>query len=132
MNTGDQAVRAVERLHGAIEGWYRGTIPQDGFDTEIADLLADGFRMVAPLGREVGRVGILRGLKAAYRSNPNIHIFIEDTETVTEFGPFAVVSYVERQTGARRTAQRNARRSTALVEVTDRARLLHLQETWIA
>ena len=78
------------------------------------------------------RVGILRGLRAAYRSNPSIHIFIEEVNTAAEFGSFALVTYVERQTGARGRSRTNTRRSTALVEVTDRARLVHLQETWIA
>ena len=45
---GDRAERAVVRLHGAIEGWYRGTLPEDAFDDEIAGPLTESFRMVAP------------------------------------------------------------------------------------
>ncbi|MEL6167347.1 MAG: hypothetical protein AAFR35_01560 [Pseudomonadota bacterium] len=126
------AVAEIVRVHKAIMDWITGRMPEAHFEDEIADHLDPAFRIVEPGGKIVARDAVLAGLRSFHGGNPDFRILIDEAEAFATSGRQVLVSYIERQTGAAKAARTNARRSTALVDVGAKVRLLHLHETWIA
>ena len=121
---------AEPRLHDAISAWIRGELPEDSFDTEIADALAPGFRIVEPDGAMLERETVVAGLRRGHGRNPEFRISIENAAIIAESAEFLIVTYLERQQGARLTASPdNTRRSTLVLLTGERLRHLFLQET---
>jgi len=128
---GTKAVTEVSRLHSAIEAWVTGRMPKDCFAAEIADHLAPEFRIVEPHGGLVHREALINGLWGGWGKNPAFRITIEACEVVEAQQDLVVVTYLERQTGAKLAKPTNARRSTCVFRVGDRAMHVFLHETWV-
>ena len=125
----------IERLHVVIAAWFRGEGERsdETFERDFTALLHPDFEIVEPSGRVLARAGIVAGIGAAWGTNPDFRIAIEDVRLLAAWPASAtcLATYVEAQSGARNTdPPSNRRRSTVLFE--DRGgRLIwrHLHET---
>ncbi|MHA3980296.1 hypothetical protein ACW9UR_21715 [Halovulum sp. GXIMD14794] len=126
---GDRAIAEIVRLHEAIVSWITGRMPEDRFAAEIAGPLAPAFTIVEPDGQIQTRDEVLKGLFDFHSGNPDFHIAIEAPRVVAERDGLVVVTYIERQSGAKRSAASNARQSTGIYEVGETVSHLFLQET---
>ena len=125
-------IREISRLHDAISSWIRGDLPESRFESDIADALAPGFRIVEPDGALLTRKDVVDGLRRGGGSNPDFRITIEAAEVISRNGGLSVATYVERQHGALRApTPANRRRSILVLEAGERFRHVFLQETWL-
>ena len=128
-----QAARAeIERLHAFIEGWFRGTMPLDTYAQGFANRLHAGFENIQPSGKVLTRAELLDPIREAHGANPAFRIEIRDVRLLGAWPEVNLIhaSYVEVQSGARNSADRNDRRSTVMFEA-PLGRLIwrHIQET---
>lgn len=122
----------IQRLNTFIESWFRGMEPKESFDEEFSERLHDKLEIVQPSGTVLTRIDLLDAIRPAHGMNPNFKIVVRDVRLLRAWPDANLIhaTYVESQFGARNSAPRNDRRSTALFEVKD-GRLIwrHLQET---
>ncbi len=126
----------VERLHQFIAFWFQGAQPAQelDFQGEFADQLAHDFINIQPSGQILTRSDLLDGIQQDYGANPDFGIQISDCELQWQNAEqtFALVTYLEHQTGAKNTTPAdNTRRSSVLFEVRSGLRplWLHIHET---
>lgn len=124
----------VVGLHRFFQEWYRGEIDAagEGF-SRMSDVLAEGFHLISPDGRLVGRSEILASVRRAHGSKPP-EFAIRTGECLFRAGSrrMGVVTYEEwHEEGS----ERRGRVSTAVFQ--DRAdapngvEWVHVHETWI-
>jgi len=130
-DTAGKVFQEISRMHGSIEGWVRGVLPEQAFEAEISGHIAPQFEIVEPNGQIVTRDQAMNGLFKFRGGNPGFRITIDEAEIVFSKDETVLARYVERQTGAKLAEATNARRATCLSEVGDRVRHLHLHETWL-
>jgi hypothetical protein len=130
------ALQEVIELHSFFEGWLGGTAP----DTEpvfarLEKALAEGFTMVTPDGRLLGRPEVTSWLRRAHGSKGGpapFRIAIADPALLFVRPPLVALGYVEEQSAAGTVTRR---RSTAFFEAIPvdpgRVQWLALHETWI-
>lgn len=124
----------VVGLHRFFQEWYRGEIDAagEGF-SRMSDVLAEGFHLISPDGRLVGRSEILASVRRAHGSkSPEFAIRTGECHFRAGSRRLGVVTYEEwHEEGG----ERRGRVSTAVFH--DRAdapngvEWVHVHETWV-
>ena len=133
MNTdkGHPCIEEVIEIEAFFADWIAGRLPKttDAF-ARFNDVLAEAFVLIGPDGREITRAALVDYFFTSHGADPTIERWVEDPQVRHATDTFCVVTYVEGQTGARRTAT-----STISVLFTPDAaasngvRWLHIHET---
>ena len=127
----------IVNLHDFIAGWFRGEIANsdDQFEMGFAGHLGAAFQNIQPAGKVLTRDDLINGIRKAHGANPDFRISIHDValREIFDAGTTILVTYLERQTGARATTPSdNNRLSTAVMQRDgDRLTWLHLHETLV-
>ena len=133
----------VRALHDFIAGWFRGDVARDAnlFEAAFSARLALAFVNIQPSGAILSRDSLIGAIRSGHGRNPDFRIVIEDCTLRQVTGKCAIVTYTERQFGARNTSPAdNARVSTVVFLLDDgdeqlderrfaRATWLHIHET---
>ncbi len=126
---------AVVGLHDFFTRWFAGEIARDPSEFwAIEGALAEDFTAVSPYGRELDRAATLAMINDAYGSGtggPRISIL--RCRVLAEFGPYAMVRYLEVQDFD--DGRHTERVSTAVLEdvptAPDGVRWHSVHETWL-
>ncbi|MGB0388742.1 MAG: DUF4440 domain-containing protein [Ardenticatenaceae bacterium] len=126
--------REIVELHEFFEQWFtgKGSGGAESF-ARVAGALGDGFVIIFPDGKLVGREALLAGLREGYGRRSNFRIWIKNVRLHHHEGEVAVATYEEWQES---TEGITARLSTVVFrEKAGNANQLewrHVHETWLA
>lgn len=125
----------IVALHRALAAWLSGAEARDDrvFETSIAGRLAPGFYNIQPAGTVLLRDDLLRQLRAGHSKSPGFAIRIRNVALRARLADgWLVATYEEYQRGARNSAARNGRLSTALLRPGEPSgEWLAVHETWL-
>ena len=90
--------KEIIELHQFFQGWFNGSISDDEkiFD-RLTRVLTEGFTIITPVGKLVGREKLISSLKSAYQSRKGLRIWIENVQILHTFGEITIASYEEWQ-----------------------------------
>ena len=108
----------VVAFHDFIAQWFRGEVEEDAllFDHHTKQKLAPDFINIQPLGLVLTREQLLDPIFQAHGVNPDFDISIREfcLMFVGKQDSFAVVRYIEDQSGARNTTPSNNSRISSV------------------
>ena len=123
----------IIRLHDFFTDWYQGKSERSALGPAFADVMHPDFQIIMPAGKLYTRQDVIDVIESGYGQNPDFQITIEEVDLIGSWPGLMMATYVERQEGARNSAEVNRRRSSVLLETGgDRLIWRHLQETWVS
>jgi hypothetical protein len=126
--------REIVALHDVFDAWLSGRAsPEPSAFAPIELALADGFSMVPPNGKRLGRADVIGWLAGAHGSRgADFRIWIEHAALIARHGGTAIFSYDECQHMNGTDTRRRATVVFALSpEPAGPLRWLAVHETWV-
>lgn len=126
--------REINELHEFFEGWLGGDLKPTAEEFQrLETVLADGFTLITPDGQCLERDPLLKSLRDAAGTRPQLRIRIEEPQLRQAGASLLVASYQEWQQEGRETRGRLStvvfRRRKALPNGLE---WTHVHETWKA
>ena len=109
----------VVEFHALLTAWFSGSVERETVWRALAETCPEGMRLIYPSGQRLDGAGFLRSIENRFATSPGFRAWIEDLEVLQSGPDFAVVAYVEAQTGATASDAENRRAAMALVGRTD-------------
>lgn len=132
MTTLEIVTREIVDLHDFFTAWFNGTANRDELEPKFLSRMHKDLMFIPPEGQMMTAGMLKAGFDRGYGSNPDFRIAIRDVDVRYERDNLVLATYTEWQRGAALSASaNNARVTTVLMELGDRLRWLHLQETWL-
>lgn len=124
-------VREVIETEAFFADWIAGRLPKtEAAFARFKDVLAEAFVLIGPDGSEISRAALLDYFFTSHGADPTITRWVDDARVRHETDTFCVVTFVEGQTGARRTATSNISvLFTPDADAPNGVRWLHIHET---
>jgi len=130
MDPGHPATTFVHAFHADLTRWFSGTGDREVVWSRLAEGTSPDMVLVYPSGRRLGGGELLQSIEELHGTSPGFEATISDLELIRGGQSFAVVSYVETQTGARQSRADNRRSALAvIVRDSDHWQWRFIQET---
>lgn len=124
----------IVELHRFFEKWFNGEIDENDANFErFVDVLDDGFHIINPEGRMAAREPLVRWIRGAYASQPDLRIWVDNIQLQQQHKDVLIVTYKEWQ---ETTSTLTARQSTVVFREDEAAPngliWMHVHETWLS
>lgn len=124
------AIAFVRSFHEDLTRWFAGTDQRASVLGRLRDAVSPEMVLVYPSGTRLTGARFIESIEPLYGSSPGFTASIESPSLIRADTDYALVSYIETQTGARQSATANERSAFALIERDgNRWRWRFIQET---
>ena len=109
------AITFVHAFHADLTRWFLGTGDRQAVWSRLAQATSPEMVLVYPSGRRLRGDELLKSIEDLRGKSPGFEASISELELIRGDESYAVVSYVETQTGARQSKADNQRSALAVI-----------------
>ena len=105
----------VYAFHADLSRWFTGDGDREAVWSRLVRGTSPDMVLVYPSGRRLNRAELLQSIEGLHGKSPGFEASISELELIRGNEDYAVVSYVETQTGARQSKADNQRSALAVI-----------------